>query len=62
MSQKPSSLSPQIQKQIGMLNLRIEDMMTQFNTVMKTVLEENTALQQKILELQVPVKTKTPEK
>jgi regulator of replication initiation timing len=32
--------SPAIQ-QIGMLNLRINDMMTQLNAVMKTLIDEN---------------------
>ncbi len=35
--------SPAMQ-QIGMLNLRINDMMTQLNTVMKTLMDENAAL------------------
>ncbi len=35
--------SPIIQ-QIGMLNLRINDMMTQLNVVMKAMMEENAAL------------------
>ena len=42
--------SPAIQ-QIGMLNLRINDMMTQLNTVMKTMMEENAALKKKNAEL-----------
>jgi hypothetical protein len=35
--------SPVLQ-QIGMLNLRINDMMTQLNTVMKAMMDENAAL------------------
>jgi regulator of replication initiation timing len=33
-----------VMQQIGMLNLRINDMMTQLNTVMKMMMDENTAL------------------
>ena len=33
-----------VMQQIGMLNLRISDMMTQLNTVMKTMMDENAAL------------------
>jgi hypothetical protein len=33
-----------VMQQIGMLNLRINDMMTQLNTVMKTMMDENAAL------------------
>ncbi|MDD3792382.1 MAG: hypothetical protein PHY74_04550 [Candidatus Bathyarchaeota archaeon] len=43
MSNEPSQASP-IMQQIGMLNLRINDMMTQLNVVMKTLLDENNAL------------------
>jgi hypothetical protein len=38
-----SEPSPILQ-QIGMLNLRINDMMTQLNTVMKAMMDENGAL------------------
>ena len=31
-------------QQIGMLNLRINDMMTQLNAVMKALMDENAAL------------------
>ena len=34
-------------QQIGMLNLRINDMMTQLNAVMKAMMEENQALTKK---------------
>jgi regulator of replication initiation timing len=43
MSTENAQVSPIIQ-QIGMLNLRINDMMTQLNNVMKTMIDENTAL------------------
>jgi regulator of replication initiation timing len=33
-------------QQIGMLNLRINDMMTQLNMVLKALMDENTALRQ----------------
>lgn len=32
----------QVMQQIGMLNLRINDMMTQLNAVIKALLDENT--------------------
>ena len=38
-----SQTSP-IMQQIGMLNLRINDMMTQLNSTLKTGLDENSAL------------------
>jgi hypothetical protein len=42
-----------IMQQIGMLNLRINDMMTQLNVVMKAMMEENTALSKENAELKV---------
>jgi|WetSurMetagenome_2_1015567.scaffolds.fasta_scaffold957336_2 hypothetical protein len=33
-----------VMQQIGMLNLRINDMMTQLNVVMKAMMDENAAL------------------
>jgi hypothetical protein len=39
----PTEDSPAMQH-IGMLNLRINDMMTQLNTTLKTLIEENQAL------------------
>jgi hypothetical protein len=33
-----------IMQQIGMLNLRVSDMMAQLNAVLKALLDENTAL------------------
>lgn len=38
-------------QQIGMLNLRINDMMTQLNTVMKTLIDENLALKKENADL-----------
>lgn len=43
MSQEQAKLDPIIQ-QISMLNLRINDMMTQLNTVIKMIMDENNAL------------------
>jgi regulator of replication initiation timing len=40
-----------VMQQIGILNLRINDMMTQLNAVMKTMMEENTALKKENAEL-----------
>ncbi len=42
--------SPVLQ-QIGMLNLRINDMMTQLNAVMKALMDENASLRQENSEL-----------
>ncbi|MBN1357419.1 hypothetical protein JW988_01495 [Candidatus Bathyarchaeota archaeon] len=53
--QTPNEASPVIQ-QIGMLNLRINDMMTQLNTVMKTMMEENAALKKENAELKAKSK------
>ncbi len=38
-------------QQIGMLNLRINDMITQFNAVMKTIMDENASLKRENTEL-----------
>jgi hypothetical protein len=40
-----SEASPAMQ-QIGILNLRIKDMMTQLNLVLNALIEENAALKQ----------------
>jgi hypothetical protein len=48
--QQPEQPSP-VMQQIGMLNLRINDMMTQLNTVMKTMLDQNAALKKENADL-----------
>jgi regulator of replication initiation timing len=50
LTEQPQVDSP-IMQQIGMLNLRINDMMTQLNTVMRAMLEENAALKKETAEL-----------
>jgi hypothetical protein len=45
-----------VMQQIGMLNLRISDMMTQLNAVMKVMMDENTALKKENTELKAPPK------
>jgi regulator of replication initiation timing len=45
-----------IMQQIGMLNLRINDMMTQLNAVMKAMMEENAALKKENAELKAKLK------
>ena len=50
MTDATAEASPAMQ-QIGMLNLRINDMMTQLNIVMKTLLEENGSLKRENVEL-----------
>ena len=49
-TQKQTEPSPHLQ-QIGLLNLRINDMMTQLNATMKALMEENQALKQENTEL-----------
>jgi hypothetical protein len=44
-----------IMQQITMLNLRINDMLTQLNVVMKTLLDENVALQRETVELKAKI-------
>ncbi len=57
MSQDQATVNPLMQ-QIGMLNLRINDMMTQLNAVMKSLMDENTALKKENAELKAkPEKT-----
>ena len=50
--QNQNETSP-VMQQIGMLNLRINDMMIQLNTVMKTIMDENAALKKENDELKV---------
>jgi hypothetical protein len=40
-----------VMQQIGMLNLRINDMMTQLNAVMKALMEENAQLKKENADL-----------
>ncbi|MFB3889047.1 MAG: hypothetical protein ACE14S_06110 [Candidatus Bathyarchaeia archaeon] len=49
-----------ITQQIGMLNLRINDMMTQLNTVMKMMMDENAALKKENAELKAKRQTSQP--
>jgi hypothetical protein len=46
-----NEVSPTTQQQIGLLNLRISDMMTQLNTVMKALLDENSILRKENADL-----------
>jgi hypothetical protein len=48
---KQSQEQPSIMQQISVLNLRINDMMSQLNVVMKTLIEENAALKKENAEL-----------
>ncbi len=50
LTQQPIEYSP-IMQQISMLNLRINDMMTQLNTVMKALIQENENLRKENTEL-----------
>lgn len=50
-------LNPQIQQKIGKLQLRINDLLDEFNGVLKAFTDESTELKNKIKDLQAPVKT-----
>ena len=50
MTNIPPETSP-IMQQIGMLNLRINDMMTQLNAVIKTMMDENVFLKKENTDL-----------
>jgi hypothetical protein len=52
MSQEQAKADP-IMQQIGILNLRINDMMTQLNAVMKTMIDENDALKKENADFKV---------
>lgn len=61
MTQQAIPEASPIMQQIGMLNLRINDMMTQLNTVMKTMMDENAALKKENAELKAKTeKTSKP--
>ena len=51
MSQETQNQTDPAMQQIGMLNLRINDMMTQLNATLKTIIEENQALKKENSEL-----------
>jgi regulator of replication initiation timing len=55
MNQDPAQ-NDTIMQQVGMLNLRINDMMTQLNSVMKMMMEENAALKKENAELKAKQK------
>ena len=52
------ALSPLVQQQMGLLNLRAADLMNQINVVIKSLLDELAVKDAKIVELQAPVKEK----
>ncbi len=56
MTQKAPEVSPTMQH-IGILNLRINDMMTQLNIVMKAMIDENSALKKENAELKAKQQT-----
>jgi regulator of replication initiation timing len=41
----------QITNEIGLLNVRINDLMTQLNTTLKTIMDENTTLRKELDDL-----------
>jgi regulator of replication initiation timing len=60
-SNQSPEVSP-IMQQMGMLNLRINDMMTQLNAVIKALIEENAALKKENAELKALPKGSANEK
>jgi|WetSurMetagenome_2_1015567.scaffolds.fasta_scaffold207113_2 hypothetical protein len=50
MSHQQPEVTPAMQ-QVGLLNLRISDMISQLNAVLKELLDENTALKKENAEL-----------
>jgi regulator of replication initiation timing len=46
-----ASMSPALQQEIGLLNLRLNDLGLQFNKVVKLMVEENAALRLEVAEL-----------
>lgn len=56
MSEQTLNPASPVMQQISMLNLRINDMMTQLNTVMKIMMEENAALKKENAELKAKPK------
>ena len=46
------SLSPEAQQAIGMLNLRLNDYMTQLNSVIRLLVEENQNLNSQLANVQ----------
>ncbi|MDR0797590.1 MAG: hypothetical protein LBE70_02565 [Nitrososphaerota archaeon] len=47
-------LSVEVQQALGKLNVRMADLMEQINLVIKTLVDENMALQTKLDSMQVP--------
>lgn len=58
MSQEKIKVDP-IMQQIGLLNLRVTDMMTQLNAVVKILMDENAALNKENSELRTISKSKS---
>jgi regulator of replication initiation timing len=50
MSQEQAKVDS-IMQQVGLLNLRINDMLTQLNTVMKAIMDENAVLKKENADL-----------
>lgn len=51
MSEKQVGEPSSVMQQIGMLSLRVNDMLTQLNTVMKALMDENAALKKENADL-----------
>jgi hypothetical protein len=47
-AQLEPNLSPQVQEALTMLNIRVNDLLTQFNTILNLLIKENAELKQQI--------------
>lgn len=47
-AQLKPNLSPQVQEALTMLNIRVNDLLTQFNTILNLLVKENAELKQQI--------------
>jgi len=48
-------LSPQTQEAITMLNVRVNDLLTQLNTVLNLLVKENAELKQQLEQQKIPI-------
>ncbi|MDR0372563.1 MAG: hypothetical protein LBI79_03240 [Nitrososphaerota archaeon] len=59
MTENTTESSPSIMQQIGLLNLRLNDMMNQLNMTVKVLLDENQKLAAEVQQLKGENNTKT---
>jgi len=58
-TQLKPNLSPQVQEAFTMLNIRINDLLTQFNTILNLLVKENAELKQQIEQQKTPTQTES---